>query len=79
MVQWELDLKKIVAKTKFLVHTYVVRFKKYFLRPNVQFKKEKFPKMLKDRDFLTILEQFQKKMTNFLSFQKKHFHISLFS
>ena len=37
---------------------YVVWFKKDFLRSHVRFKKDFFPKSGKNRDFLTILEQF---------------------
>ena len=35
--------------------------------------------MLKNTDFLTILEQFQKKALKFLSFQKRKIPISYFS
>ena len=41
----------------FLVHK-LFDLLKDFLRPNIWFKKEKFLKMLKNKDFLTILEQF---------------------
>ena len=34
--------------------------------------------MLKNRDFLTTLEQFQKKKSNFLSFQKKYFDENIY-
>ena len=48
-----LDLRKILATTDFLV------LKLFdFLRPNVQFKKDFFPKSGKNRDFLAILDQF---------------------
>ena len=70
-VQMNLDLRKLRFKKEsrfkrdccynWFSGTQVVWFKKDFLRPNARFKKEKFPKMLKNRDFLTILEQFQKK------------------
>ena len=35
-----------------------LRFKKDFLRPNVRFKKDFFPKSGQNRDFLAILKQF---------------------
>ena len=41
-----LNLRKIVATTDFLVHK-LFDLRKIFLKPNVRFKKEKSPKMLK--------------------------------
>ena len=62
-----LDLRKIVATTDFLVHK-LFDLRKIFLRPNVRFKKDFFSEMLKKIGLsLTILKQFKKK-------SKKKFH-----
>ena len=47
--------KWVGCQTAFSPSRYV---KKDFLRPNVRFKKDFFPKSGKNRDFLAILEQF---------------------
>ena len=55
------DLRKIVAKTDFLVHKLFD-----FLRPNVWFKKENFPKMLKNiGTFFDNLRAISEKKSNF--------------
>ena len=68
-----LDLRKIVATTDFLVHK-LFDLRKIFLRPNVRFKKDFFPKSRKNRDFLLILEQF----LEFFQKNFKTFHNSIY-
>ena len=85
-MQWNLDLRKLdlrknldlkerllVSTTGFLVQK-LFDLRKFFLSRNVRFKTENFPKMLKNRGFLTILEQFQKK----IKFCKKYMYFHIF-